>query len=51
MREGSTQLRSAAVDPASNSSDLDVKNLADLFVAEALNVTQHDGGAEFRRQG
>jgi hypothetical protein len=39
------------VNPAPYGSDLDVKNLADLFIAQALDVTQHDGGTEFRWQG
>jgi hypothetical protein len=51
MRKGGPQLRSTAVDPASNSSDLDVEDLADLFVAEALDIAQHNRGAKLWREG
>jgi hypothetical protein len=50
MCEGGSQLRPAAMNPASNGSDLDVKNFADLFVAQTLDVAQHDGCPKFWRQ-
>ena len=37
--------------PAAYGSDLDVKNLADLLIAQAFYVAQHDGGTKFRWQG
>jgi hypothetical protein len=50
MRESCSQLRPAAVDTASHGSDLDVENVADFLISEALDVAEHNGGTELWRQ-
>jgi hypothetical protein len=47
MREGSAQLRPPPMNAAPNGSDLDVENLTDLLIAEALDVAQHNGRTKF----
>jgi hypothetical protein len=38
------------VDPAADGAELDAQRGADLLVAQALDVTQDDGGTELRWQ-
>ena len=51
MLEGGAQLRPAAVDAAAHGAQLDAERRGDLLVGEALDVAEHDGRAEVRRQG
>jgi hypothetical protein len=50
MRKGCSQLRPTAMDSASHGSDLDIQNLADFLIGQALDVAKDDCGPEFRRQ-
>src|SRR5687767_4798656 len=45
------ELSPAAMDSAAHGADLDVEHRADLLVAQALDVAEHDRGAKLRRQG
>ena len=40
----------AAVDAGADGAELDVEDLGDLLVGQPLDVAEHDGGAEVRRQ-
>ena len=51
VRERGAQLRPAAVDAAADGAELDAQRRRDLLVGQALDVAEHDGGAEVRRQG
>ena len=44
------QHRAAAVDPRADGAELGAEDLGDLVVGEALDVAEHDRGAEVRRQ-
>ena len=48
--ERRAQLRAAAVDAAADGAELDAERRRDLLVGQALDVAEHDGGAEVRRQ-
>ena len=45
-----TGLAAAAVDAGPHGAELGADDVGDLLIAEALDVTQHDGRAEVRRQ-
>ena len=51
MSQGGPELGPAPVDTTAHGADLDVEHRSDLFVAETLDVTEHDRRSKFRRQG
>src|SRR4029077_19059549 len=50
MLQGHPELRTAPVDSAAHGPQLHPEGAGDLLVGQALDVTEHDGGAVLRRQ-
>jgi hypothetical protein len=51
MGQRSAQLSPASVDATAHRAQLDAEGRCALFVGEALDVAEHDGGAEVRGEG
>ena len=49
--QGLAQLGAAAVDPAADGAELHAEGRGDLLVRQSLDVAEHHGGAELRREG